>query len=231
MPFGLTNALSTFMRLMHHVLRSFIDKIVVVCFDDILIYNLNIEDHKVHVKKVLETFRKDVLYANPEKCVFAIDHIEFLGFIVISQGVHVDEQKVETIRNWLTPTNISEVQNFHGLSSFYRRFVKEFSTIVAPFNEIVKKDVVFKWGKEQANVFETLKDKLTKAPMLTLPNFTKSFEIECDASNIGIGAFLFQKGHPITFLSEKLKGSHLNALVRTLQNWQHYFFSKRVCDT
>jgi len=142
--------------------------------------------------------------------------------------VHVDEQKVAEIKNWHTPTNISEVRSFQGLASFYRRFVKEFSTIVSPFNEIVKKDVVFKWGQEQANAFETLKDKLTKAPILSLPNFTKTFEIECDASNIGIGVILLQKGHPKAYFSEKLKGSHLNystydkefyALVRALQNW------------
>ena len=88
--------------------------------------------------------------------------------------------------------------------------MKDFNTIVAPLNEIVKKDVVFKWGQEQANVFETLKDKLTKAPILTLPNFAKTFEIECDASNIGIEAILLQEGHPIAYFSEKLKESHLN---------------------
>jgi len=80
---------------------------------------------------------------------------------VSSKGVHVDEEKVAAIRKWPTPTNISEVRSFHGLASFCRRFVKDFSTIVIPLNEIVKKDVVFKWGQEQANAFETLKDKLT----------------------------------------------------------------------
>ena len=102
-----------------------------------------------------------------------------------------------------------------------------FSTIVAPLNDIVKKDVVFRWRQEQAKIFKTLKDKFTKASILTLPNITKSFEIECDASNIGIGVVLFQEGHPIAYFSEKLKGSHLNyftyekklyALVRALQN-------------
>ena len=88
--------------------------------------------------------------------------------------------------------------------------MKDFSTIAAPLNAIVKKNVVFKWGQEQENAFQTLKDKLTKAPILALPNFAKTFEIECDASNIGIGAVLLQEGHPIAYFSEKLKGSHLN---------------------
>jgi len=85
-----------------------------------------------------------------------------------------------------------------------------FSTIATPLNAIVKKDVVFKWGQEQENAFITLKEKLTKAPILALPNFAKTFEIECDASNIGIGVFLLQEGHPIAYFSEKLKGSHIN---------------------
>jgi len=143
MPFGLTNAPSTFMRLMHHVLRSFIGKFVVAYFDDILIYSLSLKDHKEHVRQVLETLRNETLYANSAKCVFAIDYIDFLGFVVSSKGVHVDKEKVATIRHWPTLTNFSEVRSFHGLASFYRRFVKDFSTIFTPLNAIVKKDVVF----------------------------------------------------------------------------------------
>jgi len=113
--------------------------------------------------------------------------------------------------------------------------VKDFSTIFAPLNAIVKNDVVFKWGQDQVEAFETLKEKLTKAPILALPNFTKTFEIECGASNISIGVVLLQEGHLIAYFSEKLKGSNLNystydkklyALVRALQNWQHYLFPK-----
>jgi len=144
MPFGLTNASSTFMRLLHHVLRPFIGKFVVIYFDDILIYSLSLEDHKEHVRQVLETLRKEKLYANLEKCVFSIDDIDFLGFVVSSKGVHVDEEKVATIRHLPTPTNVSEVQSFCGLASFYRRLVKDFSIIVTPLNLIVKKDVMFK---------------------------------------------------------------------------------------
>ena len=147
MPFGLTNAPSTFMRLMHHVLRPFIGKFVVVYFDDILIYSLSLCDHRMHIRQVLETLRKEHLYANLAKCMFAIDHIEFLGFVVSKQGVHVDQYKVVAIQNWPTPTNVNDVRSFHGLASFYRRFVPNFSTIAAPLNDIVKKDVVFKWEK------------------------------------------------------------------------------------
>jgi len=173
MPFGLTNARSTFMRLMHHVLRPFIGKFVVVYFDDILIYSLSLEDHEKHVRQVLETLRKESLYANYANCMFALDHINFLGFVLSSKGVHVDQEKVAAIQHWPTPTNVNEVRSFHGLASFYRQFVQNFSTIAAPLNAIVKKDVVFKRGQEQKEAFEILKEKLTKAPILALPNFTR----------------------------------------------------------
>ncbi|XP_065874792.1 uncharacterized protein [Euphorbia lathyris] len=235
MPFGLTNAPSTFMRLMNHVLREFIGKFVVVYFDDILIYSKSEAEHIEHVKVVLDVLREQKLYANLSKCSFWMEKVVFLGFIVSAQGVSVDIEKVKAIQEWPTPNSVTEVRSFHGLASFYRRFVKNFSTIAAPLTEVIKKNVGFKWGKAQEDAFEMLKARLTSAPVLALPNFDKSFEIECDASGVGIGAVLMQEGRPIAFFSEKLSGATLNyptydkelyALVRALQMWQHYLWPK-----
>ena len=159
----------------------------------------------------------------------------FLGFVVLGQGVEVDESKVEAIKNWLAPANVSQVRSFHGLAGFYQRFVKNFSTIAAPLNELTKKGVEFVWGKSQETAFQELKKCLASAPLLGLLDFNKSFEIECDASGIGIGGVLMQEGKPIAYFSEKLGGAQLNypvydkelyALVRVLKTWQHYLWPK-----
>uniref|UniRef100_A0A2N9IG11 Reverse transcriptase n=1 Tax=Fagus sylvatica TaxID=28930 RepID=A0A2N9IG11_FAGSY len=210
MPFGLTNAPSTFMRLMNHVLRTFIGRFVVVYFDDILIYSKNLDDHVVHVKSVLDVLRKERLFANLKKCTFYTDKLVFLGFVVSAQGIQVDEEKVRAIQDWPSPTSVGNVRSFHGLASFYRRFVKDFSSLAAPLTEVIKKNVGFRWGEEQEKAFQLIKEKLTNAPLLSLPNFSKTFEIECDASGVGIGAVLMQEGRPIAYFSEKLSGAALN---------------------
>jgi len=234
MPFGLTNAPSTFMRLMDHVLRGFLGKFVVVYFDDIIVYSKCLEEHLEHLKSALHVVRKEKLYANLGKCIFCQYHVVFLGFVVNSNEVHVDKEKIKAIQEWPTPKSVSDVRSFHGLASFYRRFVKDFSTIAAPLNELVKKHVGFKWGQKQEQAFAVLKDRLTHAPILVFPNFAKSFELECDASIVGIDAILMQDGNPIAYFSEKLSGAVLNptydkelyALVRALETWQHYLLPK-----
>ncbi|WVZ64326.1 hypothetical protein U9M48_013864 [Paspalum notatum var. saurae] len=135
MPFGLTNASSTFMRFMNEVLRSFTEKFVVVYFDDILIYSKSLEEHLDHLRAVFVALREARLFANLEKCTFCTDRVGFLGY-----GIQVDETKIDAIKSRPTPTTITQVR------SFYRRFVKGFSTIAAPLNELTKKGVTFHWG-------------------------------------------------------------------------------------
>jgi hypothetical protein len=144
MLFGLTNAPSTFMCLMNHVLRAFIGKFVVVYFDDILIYSKNLTQHLDHLRNVLNVLRGEKLYANFKKYTFCMEKIVFLGYVVIAQGIEMDEKKVKAIWDWLVPKSVDEVRSFHGLASFYRRFVKDFNAITEPLNEVVKKSVGFK---------------------------------------------------------------------------------------
>jgi hypothetical protein len=147
----------------------------------------------------------------------------------------MDEAKIVAITSWPLPTTVTQVRSFLGLAGFYRRFVRDFSTIAAPLHELTKNGVPFRWGPSQQKSFDALKSKLTQAPLLQLPDFDRTFELECDVSGIGIGGVLIQGGKPVALFSEKLHGPTLNystydkelyALVRVLQTCQHYLWSK-----
>jgi hypothetical protein len=144
MPFVLTNAPSTFMRLMNHALRAFIGRFVVVYFDDILVYSKDLDEHFNHLQCELDVLRHEKLYANLKKYSFRMDKVVFLGYVISTKGIEVDEEKVKAIKEWPTPKSITEVRSFHGLDSFYRQFVKNSNTLSAPFTEIVKKSRGFK---------------------------------------------------------------------------------------
>jgi hypothetical protein len=144
---------------------------------------------------------------------------------VTPQGTEVDEAKIDAIKSWPILATLTQIQSFLGLAGFYRRFVRDFSTIAAPLNDLMKKGVSFHWGVAQDQAFHTLIDKLTHAPVLQLSNFSITFELKCDATGIGIGVVLLQEGKLVAYFSEKLSWPSLNystydkelyALVRVL---------------
>ena len=131
MSFGLTNAPVAFMDLMNRVFRPYVDQFVVVFIDDILVYSKDRENHDTHLRVVLETLRKEHLYAKLSKCEFWLDEVSFLGHIVSKEGIRVDPKKIEVIVEWKPPRNVIEVSSFLGLAGYYRRFVKGFSMTAA----------------------------------------------------------------------------------------------------
>lgn len=180
MPFGLSNAPSTFMRVMNQALQPFIGKFVVVYFDDILIFSLTLADHLQHLWEVLMVLRRDQLFATIKKCSFGSPQVHFLGYIVCTEGLGVDPDKVSTIQTWPQPTILTEARSFHGLASFYRQFVPHFSSIMAPMTDCIRIGT-FSWTEAATNAFAIIKNKLSSAPILTLPDFTLVFELHCDA--------------------------------------------------
>jgi hypothetical protein len=151
MPFGLTNAPTTFMSLMDDVLRPFTKSFVVVYLDDIIIFNKTWEEHIRHIKQVFSSLQQDKLYSNLEKCSFGMNRVQYLGYIVDEHGVHVDPTKIQFIRDWPSPTTLTELRSFLGLANFYRRFILGFSHIAWALNHVTKGGgrEKFLWGKEQ----------------------------------------------------------------------------------
>lgn len=156
MPFGLSNAPSTFMRIMNQALRPFIGRFVVVYFDDILIFSTSLAEHTEHLRKVLTVLRAEKLFAAKQKCEFGVDKVLFLGYVVSDKGLAVDQSKVDAINSWPIPKTVSEIRSFHGLASFYRRFVHNFSTIMAPITSCMK-DGKFVWTDEATEAFVLIK--------------------------------------------------------------------------
>uniref|UniRef100_A0A453G2D1 Retrotransposon protein, putative, Ty3-gypsy subclass n=1 Tax=Aegilops tauschii subsp. strangulata TaxID=200361 RepID=A0A453G2D1_AEGTS len=238
MSFGLTNAPAYFMSMMNKVFMEFLDKFVVVFIDDIMVYSKNEEEHKEHLRLVLEKLREHQLYAKFSKCEFWLKEVGFLGHVISGEGIAVDPTKVQSLTEWLAPTSVSEIRSFLGLAGYYRRFIENFSKIAKPMTELLKKDTKFKWTEECEASFQELRKGLTTAPVLILPDIRKDFQVYCDASRLGLGGVLMKDGRVVSYASQQLRPHELNyathdlelaAVVHALKTWRHYLIGNR-CD-
>ncbi|GJU38713.1 putative reverse transcriptase domain-containing protein [Tanacetum coccineum] len=236
MSFGLTNAPAVFMDLMNRVCKPYLDKFVIVLIDDILVYSKYEEEHGKHLKIILELLKKERLYAKFSKCDFWLDSVQFLGHVIDRNGVHVAPAKIKAIRNWVAPTTPIEVRQFLGLAGYYRRFIEGFSLISKPLAKLTQKDKKYKWGKEEEESFQTLKQKLCNTPILALPEGTEDFVVYCDASLKGYEAILMQREKVIAYASRQLKvhkenytthDLELGAIVFSLRLWRHYLYGTK----
>ena len=239
MPFGLCNAPGTFQHYMNNTFREFLDKFLVIYLDDFLIYSDNLKEHKKHVRKVMECLREARLLLKQSKCEFHKEEVEFLGFIVGTDGVRMDPAKVESITSWPVPKSVHDIRMFLGLANFYRRFIKGFSKIALPIMKLLKKENArkFRWTAEAQNAFVKLRTAFTTAPVLQHFNPDLPTILEADASDFALGAEVSQRGedgriHPIAFHSRKFNPAEMNyeiydkemlAIVESLEHYRHYF--------
>ncbi|WVZ83016.1 hypothetical protein U9M48_030205 [Paspalum notatum var. saurae] len=177
MPFGLTNAPATFQGTMNLIFAPLLRKGILVFMDDILIYSNTLDEHMRLLKEVFEILRVNQFYLKGSKCSFLRQEVEYLGHIISGQGVSTEPSKITAVANWQKPRNVKELRGFLGLIGYYRKFIKHYA-------------------------FQQLKQALVQAPILAIPDFSKPFIVETDASDSGFGAVLMQEGHSVAYLSK-----------------------------
>jgi len=242
LPFGLTNAPATFQSYIHQALHGLLDVVCIAYLDDVLIFSKTWEEHEKHVKEVLDRLREYKLYAHPKKCVFFQESVEFLGFIISSEGVAMDEKRVATIKEWPVPQTFHDIQVFLGFCNFYRRFIKKYSAKAAPLSNLLKgmqngrKPGKVPWGILEQEAFVELKAAFLDAPLLHHFDPELPIRVETDASNFAMAGILSQLvddglWHPVAFWSRKFKGAEINygtpdkelfAIVESFEEWRHY---------
>nr|GEY01672.1 putative reverse transcriptase domain-containing protein [Tanacetum cinerariifolium] len=192
-PFGLTNASTVFMDLMNQVCKPYLDKFVIMFIDDILIYTKIKEEHKEHLKLIMELLKKEEL-----------------------EGVYVDPTKIKSIKDWASPKTTTEIHQFLGLAGYYRRFIEEFSKISRPMTKLTQKSMKYEWEEKEEAAFQLLKHKLCSVPILALPEGSENFVVYFDASHKGLGAVLMQKEN-IAYASRQLKAHEKNYTTHDLE--------------
>ncbi|KAH0727836.1 hypothetical protein KY290_003558 [Solanum tuberosum] len=217
MSFRLTTYPATFMDLMNKVFRHYLDMFVIVFIDNFLIYSRSENEQMKYLRIVLQVLKDHQLYAKFSKCEFWLRSIAFLSHIVSSKGIEVDPKKMDAVKGWPRPLTHTDIRSFLGLAGYYSRFVKSFSSIASPLAVLTQKKAKFVWSEACDKIFPELKDRLTSASVLTLPEGTDGFVVYYDASRVGLGSVLMQHGKVIVYASRQVKIHEKNYLTHDLE--------------
>ncbi|GJR79450.1 reverse transcriptase domain-containing protein [Tanacetum coccineum] len=214
MPFGLCNAPATFQRCMIAIFQDMLETSMEIFMDDFSVFGDSFDSCLTNLEQMLIRYKQAHLVLNWEKCHFMVTEGIMLGHKVSSKGLEVDKAKIDVIAKLPPPTNVKAVRSFLGHAGFYRRFIKDFSKISRPMTKLLEKDSVFNFDEECNKAFETLKEKLTNAPIMVSPNWSLPFELMCDASDFAVGAVLGQRDEkhfrPLHFASKTLNRAQQN---------------------
>jgi hypothetical protein len=240
LPFGLTGAPGTFQRAMDFI---FMD--VAHCMpyiDDLIIFSTSFSQHMEDLENVFRRLRQAGLKLKPAKCEWAKPEVKFLGHIVGKDGVKPDPFNTDKVKHFPRPTTVKHIQQFLGLASYYRRFIKDFSKIAEPLHQLLKKRESFGWTEKQEQAFTTLKEKLIAPPIMAFPNFAKPFYLQTDASGHSLGAVLGQRNEDnaetvIAYASRTLNKAEqaysviereLLAMVWAVKYYRHYLYGQKI---
>ena len=237
MFFGMTNSPATFQAMMNEILRDLINEGKVAAFvDDVLVGTETEKEHNEIVEEVLKRLEENDLYIKPEKCVWEVRKIGFLGVVIGPNGIEIEKEKVDGVLSWPEPKNVKDVRKFLGLANYYRRFIKDFARVARPMNMFTRKDMKWQWGQEQQKAFDELKGVFMIKLVLVAPDLDKEFRVEADASNYTTEGVLSMKcsnnmWRPVAFISKYLSDTECNyeiydkemlAIIRCLEEWRHF---------
>ncbi|XP_077460820.1 uncharacterized protein LOC144077161 [Stigmatopora argus] len=198
MPFGLCNAPAVFQSLINDVLRDMLN---------------HLEEHVQHVRQVLQRLPEKRLYAKAEKCEFHVSETTFLGYVVTAGEMRMDAKKVGAITQWQRPKGRRELQRFLGFANFYRRLIRNYSRVAAPLTALSSTKLPFRWSDAAEVAFCDLKSRFTGAPVLAHPDPELQFQMEVDASELGLSPAERNYG---------IREGELLAVKMALKEWRHH---------
>ena len=241
MPFGLVAAPSDFCRLMGDIFRDIQWIECLIYMDDIIVPAKTIDETLVRLEHVFQRLQQANLKLKPSKCVFMQKSVKFLGHEVSALGINTDKDKIKAVQEWPVPRTVKQVRSFVGLAAYYKRFIASFGEICKPLYQLCEKNRQFLWSLDCQHAFETLKDKLTTAPILAYPVMGKDFILDTDASQFTVGAVLSQehdgKERVIAYMSKTMNKSELQycttrkellAVITALKHFHIYLIGQKV---
>ena len=228
MFFGMMNLLATFQAMMNKILRDLINEGKVAAFvDDVLVETETEERHDEIVEEILRRLEENDLYVKPEKCVWKVKKIGFLGVVIGPNGIEMEEEKVDGVLSWPQPKTVKDIRKFLGLANYYRRFIKDFARVARPLNILTRKDKKWWWKEAQQEAFNKLKQVFTTKPVLVALDLDKEFRVEANASNYTTGGVLSikcsdDKWRPVAFISKSLSDTERNYEIIIFRKYDNY---------